>query len=223
MIRTESEYQRTLKRLEEGRGQLEAQKNKLVEAGLEGEALERALYPLLSFRAQLVEEVEVYEKMKRGDLGTLESLESVGRWLVGARIARGWSQKELAERLEVSEAQVSRDERNEYHGVSTEKAQRILDVLGVQFRLAGAAPFDPPYAWSVARPNPLTEPDTVPDLTASEDAPLPPGSTPDRVAVFLRADRSLAPEKAGKLAQMFRLAYEAASAGQEPSADKQGS
>ncbi len=50
--------------------------------------------------------------------------------LIAARIANGLSQRELAERLGVSEAQVSRDERNEYHGITVERAQRILDTLG---------------------------------------------------------------------------------------------
>ncbi len=45
-------------------------------------------------------------------------------------IANGLSQKELADRLGVSEAQVSRDERNEYHSVTMERAQRILDAMG---------------------------------------------------------------------------------------------
>ncbi len=46
------------------------------------------------------------------------------------RIANGLSQKELAERLGVSEAQVSRDERNEYHGITVDRAQRVLDAMG---------------------------------------------------------------------------------------------
>jgi len=43
----------------------------------------------------------------------------------------GINQKELAQKLNVSEGQISKDERNEYHGVTLEKAQRILDALGV--------------------------------------------------------------------------------------------
>lgn len=97
-----------------------------------GEAA-RALEPMLSFREQLREEVEAYENMKRGDLGKLRSLEGVGRWLIGVRIARGWTQKELAEKLGTTAAQVSRDERNDYHGITVERAQRILSVLGVEF------------------------------------------------------------------------------------------
>lgn len=56
-------------------------------------------------------------------------------WLIGLRIYRGWTQKQLAEKLSVSETQISKDERNEYHNVSTEKAQRILRVLGANFSL----------------------------------------------------------------------------------------
>jgi hypothetical protein len=33
------------------------------------------------------------------------------------------------ERLGVNEAQVSKDESNEYHGISVERAQRIIDAL----------------------------------------------------------------------------------------------
>ena len=54
------------------------------------------------------------------------------RWPRG-RIALGLTQQELAERLKVSAAQVSCDERNDYHGITVERAQRILEALGVRF------------------------------------------------------------------------------------------
>jgi transcriptional regulator with XRE-family HTH domain len=199
MIRTESEYQKTLKRLEEGRRHLEVQKRQLIQAGLAGEALERAMHPLLSFRAQLEEEILAYENMKRGDLGTLESLESVGRWLIGARIARGWSQKELAKRLGVSEAQVSRDERNEYHGVTVERAQRILEVMGVSFQMEEHLEIEPSGEALAAE-----------TATESKGAVISPTDVPNQVFAYLRADPKLNQKSAEKLAQMFQLAYEAA-------------
>ena len=52
--------------------------------------------------------------------------------LVALRIALRLTQRELAERLGVHESQVSRDERNEYHGITVERASRILDALAVQ-------------------------------------------------------------------------------------------
>src|SRR4029079_10758009 len=46
----------------------------------------------------------------------------------------GLTQRELAERLGISESLVPRDERNEYHGITVERAQRILDALGETVR-----------------------------------------------------------------------------------------
>jgi transcriptional regulator with XRE-family HTH domain len=49
--------------------------------------------------------------------------------LIALRLARGLTQRQLAERLGVNEAQVSRDESNEYHGISVQRAQRTIDAL----------------------------------------------------------------------------------------------
>jgi ribosome-binding protein aMBF1 (putative translation factor) len=138
MIRTDAEYRNALERLDEEAETLDRQRAHLrQEMDLSDDEMERAMQPMISFRKQLEEEVEVYERMKRGDLGELQSLRAIGRWLIGARIARGLTQKELAERLDVSPSQVSRDERNDYHGITVDRAQRIMDALGVRFE-AGA-------------------------------------------------------------------------------------
>ena len=134
MIRTEAEYQKALERLEQDARTIRRQREQLEAMDLTEEEVERALGPMISFRDQLREEVETYERMKRGDLETLRNLTSIGRWLIGARIARGWSVTDLAEALGVSVQQVSRDENNEYRGITAKRAQRILDVLGVRFR-----------------------------------------------------------------------------------------
>jgi transcriptional regulator with XRE-family HTH domain len=54
--------------------------------------------------------------------------------LIAVRIAQGVSQRELATRLDVHESQVSRDERNEYFGITLERAARVLDALGARLR-----------------------------------------------------------------------------------------
>ncbi len=64
----------------------------------------------------------------------MRNLDGIGQLLVALRIAQGITQRELAERLGVHGSQVSRDERNEYHGVTVERVQRILDALGVEVR-----------------------------------------------------------------------------------------
>jgi len=135
MITTEAEYNRALERLETDLETIEKQKEKFDEMELSEEEMDRALQPLLSFHEQLKEEVEAYERLKRGDFGTLHNLNSIGRWLIGLRIAKGWTQKELADRLGVSQAQVSKDESNEYHGISVAKAQRILEVFQTRVKM----------------------------------------------------------------------------------------
>ena len=97
--------------------------------GLSEEEVRRAMEPVLSFRAQLEEAVEWYERVRRRDFGVIRNLSAVGTLLIALRIANDLSQRELAEKLGVSEAQVSRDERNEYHGITVDRVQRVLDAM----------------------------------------------------------------------------------------------
>ena len=54
---------------------------------VQDDEVEYALQPARSFTAQLKEEVQAYERMRRGELGSLHDLKDMGRWLAGARIA----------------------------------------------------------------------------------------------------------------------------------------
>jgi DNA-binding XRE family transcriptional regulator len=132
VIRSDQEYQAALVRIKEDQQVAEQQRKALEAAGLAPEEVERAMQPLLSFHAQLTEEVSWYERIKRRDFGVLSRLTAIGRLLIALRIAGGLTQRELAQRLGVDESQVSRDERNEYYGITVERAQRILDALGVE-------------------------------------------------------------------------------------------
>ena len=132
MIRSEVEYREALSRHRGEKKRLREHKRRLEEAGLGGRELKRALDPLRSFHLQLKEEIESYERLKRGDFDELKNLHGLGRTLVALRISLGMSQRQLAEHLGVHESQVSRDERNEYHGVTVERASKILDAMGVE-------------------------------------------------------------------------------------------
>ena len=140
MIRNEIEYQEAVKRLKDERARYDAHEQQLVRMGLKPDEVKRAMDPLRSFNLQLEEEVEAYERLKRGDLGELENLHGLGRTLVALRIALGLTQRQLAERLDVNESQVSHDERNEYQGVTVDRASRILDALGVTLKSAFHTP-----------------------------------------------------------------------------------
>lgn len=86
--------------------------------------------------AQLAE----YEKLRDGEVKSLvlgAVLLQLPETLVRARIARGWTQKELAQALGTSEQQVQKDESGAYAKASLEKLSRIAQVLGVS--LSGRA------------------------------------------------------------------------------------
>ncbi len=143
MLRTEAEYQKALNRLKAEKKRMDDHKKKLKEKGLTSEQIETALEPMESFHLQWVEEVEAYERLKRGDLGELQNLHGLGTMLISLRIARGLSQTDLANRLEIDVSQVSRDERNEYHGVTVDRASRILDALRANLKSKPESPIFP--------------------------------------------------------------------------------
>lgn len=134
MIRNDAEYKEAVARLAEERQRIDAQRAELVKMGLSAAEIKRALDPVRSFHHQLEEEVESYERLKRGEFEELENLGGIGRLLISLRISQGITQRELAERLGVHESLVSRDERNEYHGITMERAAKILDVLDAELR-----------------------------------------------------------------------------------------
>jgi DNA-binding Xre family transcriptional regulator len=134
MIRNETEYKAAVERVTAEAARLKDERAKLQGLGFSKEEIKRALDPLRSFHEQLKEEVESYEKLKRGEFEELRNFDGVGRLLIALRIAKGVSQRELADRLGIHESQVSRDERNEYHGVTVERANRVVEALGVEVR-----------------------------------------------------------------------------------------
>lgn len=135
MIRNETEYQEASKRLAAEKERLAHHKKHLAdELRLGADEVKRALDPLRSFQAQLEEEISIYERLRRGDIDPLLNLHGLGRSLVALRIARSITQRELAERLQVHESQVSRDERNDYHGITVDRAARVLEALKVQMK-----------------------------------------------------------------------------------------
>ena len=99
MIRNEAEYQEASARLAEERSRLAEHRARLKEAGLSDEEIKRVIDPMESFHLQLKEEVESYERLKRGEFEELENFRGFGHLLISLRIAQGISQRELARRL----------------------------------------------------------------------------------------------------------------------------
>jgi len=134
MIRNEAEYQEAVAKLNAEAQRLDEHRGRLTATGFADEEVKRLMDPLVSFHLQLSEEVESYERLRRGEFAELHNFRGFGHLLVSLRIAKGITQRDLANRLDVHESVVSRDERNEYHGITVERAVRILDALGVHLR-----------------------------------------------------------------------------------------
>jgi ribosome-binding protein aMBF1 (putative translation factor) len=134
MIRSEAEYREAAARLEAEQHRLAEHRTRLKATGLSDEEVKRVTDPLMSFHLQLSEEVESYERLKRREFDDLDNLRGMGHLLISLRIAQGLSQRDLAKRLGVHESQVSRDERNEYFGITLERAEKVLDALKVHLR-----------------------------------------------------------------------------------------
>lgn len=148
MIRNETGYQEASARLTDERNRLAEHRARLQEAGLSEDEIKRAIDPMESFHLQLKEEVESYERLIRGEFDELENFRGFGTLLISLRISKGISQRELARRLNVHESQVSRDERNEYFGITLERAMKILDALNV--RLHTKVEVEPPRMLAMA-------------------------------------------------------------------------
>ncbi len=132
MIRSEREYQEARRRLDEEQKQLGETRVRLeAMKKFTTEEIQRVLDPLITFRAQLAEDVQSYERLMQGEIKEVMNLHGLGHRLIALRIMRGMTQRQLAKTLSVDFSQVSRDERNDYHGITVERASRILDALGV--------------------------------------------------------------------------------------------
>ncbi|MDQ2730267.1 MAG: helix-turn-helix domain-containing protein [Armatimonadota bacterium] len=141
MIRNESEYQAAEKRLKDGYKLASQQKAALAAQNLSPEEVERGMEPLLCFYSQIEEEITGYKNALQRKFTPVLRLNGLGQLLISLRIANNLTQRELADRLGVNESAISRDERNEYHGLTMERAQRILDALGesVNVKVSGSA------------------------------------------------------------------------------------
>ncbi|HET7579351.1 MAG TPA: helix-turn-helix transcriptional regulator [Bacillales bacterium] len=133
MIKTESAYKEAVEKLKQDQKIIEEQKKKFENMGLNPEHIELAIQPYISFHEQLKEEVDYYERIKRGEFEPVINLSTMGKTLIAYRIYIGMSQQELADKLDVSPSRVSRDERNEYYGATVERIQNVMESMGMVF------------------------------------------------------------------------------------------
>jgi transcriptional regulator with XRE-family HTH domain/Zn-dependent peptidase ImmA (M78 family) len=83
---------------------------------------------------ELVNQIEAYEMLKSGQLGVIEisSFDELPRGLIQARIAKGLSQKDLADRLHMKEQQIQRYEATNYSTASMDRIKEVIKALEVK-------------------------------------------------------------------------------------------
>lgn len=107
-----------------------------LEKRSEGEHTEATHGVISALRAQisiLEEQLAEYEYLKEGLTKVFEadSLDEFGDLVTKARIARGWSQAELAKVLEMEPQQIQRYEKNDWQKISLWRLQEIVEALGL--------------------------------------------------------------------------------------------
>ena len=98
-------------------------------------ALRKAAREGLESQAQeLREQLKEYEALRAGKKTTFvfDSLTSLPEGLIKARIARGLTQKQLAESLNLQEQQIQRYEATSYEGAALERIEAIAKALGIR-------------------------------------------------------------------------------------------
>lgn len=83
---------------------------------------------------ELKQELKEYQELKSGKrkVFKINSFEHLPLALIQARIARGLTQKELAQKLGLKEQQIQRYEANDYATASLARLNQIIDVLKVR-------------------------------------------------------------------------------------------
>jgi hypothetical protein len=92
----------------------------------------------LELAEEIGRDLEEYEAIRAGRLNRfeVEGVDSLGKTLVKARLARGWTHRQLATALQVSEQMVQRDEARLYEHAGLTRMAEVADVLG--YDLAGS-------------------------------------------------------------------------------------
>jgi len=134
MIKNDRQYRITKARADEFRTALaEASEDKTVSDPLIAKAMRDGVASQLQ---SLDFELAEYDRLRAGDVSVIKAqgLADLPRALIRARVALGFTQAELAERLELREQQIQRWEGIDYANASLETLVKVARALGVETR-----------------------------------------------------------------------------------------
>jgi HTH-type transcriptional regulator / antitoxin HigA len=106
-------------------------------AGIPREAIDGYRRSLRSEREHLLGRLEAFQKAKEGDLNLLKEQagSELGAQLVVARIAKGYTQKQLARKLGMQEQAIQRYEAERYRSISLSGFHRVAAVLDLHLKI----------------------------------------------------------------------------------------
>ncbi len=98
---------------------------------------------------EVQQEIDEYIGIRDGyvNLFAIESVDDLAASVTKARIARRWTQKQLAESLGVSEQMVQKDESRGYEKAGVARLAEIVDILGYQLVGELRPIYLPPDQW----------------------------------------------------------------------------
>jgi len=136
MITNEKQFRSTRQLVERLRGGLAALETPSDVHPMFVEAQRSALASQIE---ELEEDIALYEALRSGQVRTFEAegLHDLPDILIRARIARGMSQKELADFLGMKEQQIQRYEAERYRSASLERLAEVADALNVRISERG--------------------------------------------------------------------------------------
>ncbi|MHC2663260.1 helix-turn-helix domain-containing protein [Bradyrhizobium diazoefficiens] len=133
MIATEHQFRTTSRKLMKLKSSLEALRHAKDDDGIFGAARLRSLTETV---AELEDELREYVELKTGAVSEIavESLADLPKALIKGRVARGFSQSDLAMELGVRPQQVQRWEAEEYASAAFATLARIAEALRLDIR-----------------------------------------------------------------------------------------
>src|SRR5918995_5175893 len=135
MLSNELEYRNAKKKLEGLRSEVE--KRSLPNERGTSQTTHAVVEALKMKIGDIEGEIADYEDLKHGRLSEFEadSLDEFGEVVTKARIAKGWSQADLAEAVGVHSQQIQRYERNDWQKINLWRLQEVVEVLRLRLNI----------------------------------------------------------------------------------------
>lgn len=82
---------------------------------------------------ELNDEMMTFNALKSGKIRIVKrnSISQLHEVLIGARLAKNWSQKDLADRIGIHDQQIQRYESSDYQSASWARILEVIDALGI--------------------------------------------------------------------------------------------